>query len=501
MTLRLRLTLLNGLVLLLALAAFAAVTYVTQEQVLQRNLDASLQDQFRLINDAALPFLERGRLGTVTFPNPNRFGPEVYIQITGRDGSVAGRSANLEDATLPSGPDDLRRALGGERWISTVDVEGQPLRLLTGPLQVQRPPGRGQGPGGAPRPGEPFTAGMIQVARPLAPVEANLRSLQTTLLTVGGVAVALSLVIAWLLARAALLPIDWLAATAHAIGAARDFRRRVPSPPAGRRDEVGRLAEEFNQMLGELQAAYQQLEAALEAQRRFVADASHELRTPLTSLRGNVELLRQMVALAPPAEAEEEQEQLLADMAAETERLTRLVADLLWLARADAGQHLSLAPLDAAAVVRDAFRAARFLREDVLLHLGEVPDGLWVTGDADRLKQLLLILLDNALKYSPAGGTVTMRAAPGVSIAVADTGPGIPREEQSRIFDRFHQVDSARAAGGAGLGLAIARWIVEEHGGRIDVQSAPGAGSTFTVHLPAIEVPQTTPVAATAGGR
>ncbi|HEY8476418.1 MAG TPA: HAMP domain-containing sensor histidine kinase [Chloroflexota bacterium] len=490
MSLGLRLTLLNGLVLLLAVGAYAAVAYATQQQALQSSLDASLRDQARWFSDNASVWYDRARDRPrgVVFPNPQRFtAPDVFVQITMQDGETVARSQNLDDEALPSSPEMLQRALRGEEWFENVEMDGQALRLFVAPLRIGRP-SEETGP----------VLGMIQVARPLAPLHSNLHTLQTTFLTVGAVGVLASLVVGWLLARAALRPIDRLAAAAHAIGAARDFGRRVPLRPRGRRDEVGRLAEEFNRMLSQLQAAYEQLEAALAAQRRFVADASHELRTPLTSLRGNVDLLRRMIAEGPPLPDVEQQEQLLADMAAETDRLARLVADLLLLARADAGQHLTLAPTEIGPVVRDAFRAARFLRQGVELRLGEVPEGVWVAADADRLKQLLLILLDNALKYTPSGGRVEIDArrarrldADGVAVRVVDDGPGIPPEEQPRVFERFYRADRARGAGGAGLGLAIARWIVDEHRGAIDLESAVGRGSTFTVWLPTVPPPPT----------
>jgi signal transduction histidine kinase len=223
-----------------------------------------------------------------------------------------------------------------------------------------------------------------------------------------------------------------------------------------------------------------------------VADASHELRTPLAVLRGNLDLLRNMADGSTDADAEE-RAQILGEMAGETERTERLVGGLLLLAQADAGQHLTLVPTALGPVVRDAFRAARFLREGVELRLGDVPEEAWVAGDADRLKQLLLVLLDNALKYTPAGGRVTIDARflsregeDGVAVRVEDTGPGIPPDEQARIFERFYRADRAREAAGAGLGLAIARWLVEEHQGAIEVESTPGQGSVFTMWLPTI---------------
>ncbi len=481
MSLGLRLTLLNGLVLLLVIGAFAAVAYVTQVQALRSSLDDSLRAQARRVGERGAFWLDHpvGPPRGVAFPSPERFAaPDVFIQVVSRDGTIQSRSPSLGDDSLPVDPAMLQRALAGEEWFADVAVDQQPLRLFIMPLRAGRSSETGA------------LIGMVEVARPLGPLYGSLRTLQATFLAVGGAGVLVSVVVGWLLSRAALRPIDALADVAQEIGAARDFSRRVPVRPGARRDEVGRLAEEFNRMLAQLQAAYEQLEAMLAAQRRFVADASHELRTPVTVVRGNLDLLRSMLPIRTVADAEE-QAQLLADMAGETERMGRLVSDLLLLAQADAGHHLLLSPLELGSVVRDAFRAARFLREDVELRLGEVVDETWVRGDADRLRQLLLNLLDNALKYTPPGGVVSLSArrlaraeVDGVAVTVADTGPGIPPAEQARIFERFYRTDPARTAGGAGLGLAIARWIVDEHQGAIDVESAPGRGSRFTVWLP-----------------
>ena len=486
--------LLNGLVLILVLSGFAGVAYVTQQQSLLRSLDASLQDQARLLqnNLAAAPDRGRGRSGAALLPGPPTFvAPDVFIQIaqlTAGTIEPIARSRNLGEQSLPAGPENLEPAFDGQEVFVNVEVEGQPYRMYVAPIRRGGP-----NESGLPR--------VIQVARPLAAAQSSLSILLTTFTMLGAVGVLASLAAGWLLARAALQPIDRLAAVAHAIGAARDFRRRVPLHPTTRGDEIGRLTEELNRMLSQLQAAYeqlesanQQLEQALSSQRRFVADASHELRTPLTSLRGNLDLLQRVVDLGKPLD--DEQVLLLADMLAETERLSRLVVDLLLLAQADAGQHLPLTATELGPVVRDAFRAARFLREGVTLALRSVADGLQVAADADRLKQLCLILLDNALKYTPTGGRVTLSAGPleregvdGAAIVVSDTGPGITSEDQARIFERFYRSDPARGSQGAGLGLAIARWIVDEHQGAIDVESSPGQGSAFTVWLPSAIAP------------
>jgi signal transduction histidine kinase len=488
MTLGLRLTLLNGVVLLLAIASFATAVYVMQHRMLESDLNDSLANQAREYSSTSrLSGVDRAnRRLTVEPPDPNVFAASVYfIQVIDQEGAIAGQSRNLGEARLPVDSGMLQRALAGESTFSDIEVDGQALRQYAAPLRVSLPSG------------DAINAGMIQVARPLATTHSALRALQAGFVGVGAVGVLLALVVGWLLARTALQPIDRLAATAQAIGAAQDFGQRVLLGRRTRRDEVGRLAEEFNRMLARLQAVYQQVETALAAQRRFVADASHELRTPLTSLRGNVEFLRRVAANRDGSAVVAEQEVLLADMASETERMARLVGDLLLLAQADAGQHLQLEPTAVAPVLRDAFRTARFLRVGVELRLDDAAaDGLWVEGDAGRLKQLLLILLDNALKYTPEGGTVRLSAdvetrqrVEGVCLRVMDSGPGVPEQEQGLIFDRFYRSDRARADGGAGLGLAIAQWIAQEHRGQVQVASAPGAGSTFTVWLPASRPP------------
>ena len=220
----------------------------------------------------------------------------------------------------------------------------------------------------------------------------------------------------------------------------------------------------------------------MHTQRRFVADASHELRTPLTSIRGNVAFLRRDQGTISPQERAE----ALDDIAAEVERMARLVNDLLALARADAGQQLVRRPAALHEVVRDVFRGMQRTHPQHDLRLEQL-DTAEVLGDADYLTQLLLILLDNATKYTRPGDRIMLSLARqnGTAlVSVADTGPGITPEDLPHIFERFYRASTARATGGSGLGLAIAQWIVAEHGGQITVESAPGAGSRFTVSLP-----------------
>jgi signal transduction histidine kinase len=238
-------------------------------------------------------------------------------------------------------------------------------------------------------------------------------------------------------------------------------------------------------MLGRLQEAYGRLEDAYAAQKRFVADASHELRTPLTTIRASIDLLRRL-----PESNSREQAEILQDAASEVERMTRLLNNLLVLARADAGRGLVRQELDLQPLVEEVARQA--------IHFGEASfsvEGLEtlasarVLGNADSLKQLLRILLDNAIKYTPSNGSIVLRGLAADhrwGLQVADTGCGIPAAKLPHIFERFYRADSSRGGEGTGLGLAIAHWIVREHGGSIEVESHEGQGSTFTVWLPAL---------------
>ena len=262
--------------------------------------------------------------------------------------------------------------------------------------------------------------------------------------------------------------------SARAIGAAADFSQRLPRP--ARQDELGRLATTFNDLLTRLDQAFAM-------QRRFLADAAHELRTPLTGIRTNVETLLRQSRGAP-----NERDESLRSVLRETDRMSRLVADLLALARADAGQPLDCRRLALDTLLLEVYQQEKALGQGVQLALGEL-EQVEIVGDRDRLKQLMLNLADNALRYTQPGGVVTLDLAQrdgSAVLRVQDTGPGIPPEHLPRIFERFYRVDEPRSrnAGGTGLGLAICKWIAEAHRGRIEVVSQVGVGSVFTVILP-----------------
>ena len=313
---------------------------------------------------------------------------------------------------------------------------------------------------------------------PLKPIDDAVAQFGRLMGVMALLGIVVAVLLGWLLARRALRPVAAITATAGAIAHSRVFSRRVSD--RRRRDEVGQLATTFNTMLASLEGAY-------EAQQRFVAAASHELRTPLTVVQANLELLQRRA----PAMSPEEQSQSVAEAYAEAMRMSRLVADLLSLARADAGAPLRRLPVELDRVLLDVMSEVRHLARGQRLEIAEF-EPVIVRGDPDRLKQLVLILIDNATKYTPADGRVTVslrRAGSSVTIDVRDTGIGIAPGDLPRVFERFYRADPARSrdVGGTGLGLSIARWIAEEHGGTIELVSVSGRGTTATVRLPKAE--------------
>jgi heavy metal sensor kinase len=293
--------------------------------------------------------------------------------------------------------------------------------------------------------------------------------------------------IGWFLARKSLAPVVAMSERARRISAENlDQRLPVVNP----RDELGQLATTFNELLARLNDTFAQQQRAFEQQRQFMADASHELRTPLYVMRtaGEVTMDQEQCEASEYREA-------LAMINQQTRHLTRIVEDMFTLARADAGQRQPESrDLYLDELVAETTRAAQVLAERKGLKVEIAPlDETPYRGDEGLLRQMLLNLLDNAVKYTPAGGAVRVSLAQYDStheITVTDTGAGIPPEAQSRIFERFYRADKSRtrtetcANGGAGLGLSIARWIAEAHNGQIDLRYSDERGSTFVIALP-----------------
>jgi two-component system, OmpR family, sensor kinase len=293
-----------------------------------------------------------------------------------------------------------------------------------------------------------------------------------------GAAFLLSIGGAYLLARAALRPVEAVTATAREMGEG-DLARRLPVANPG--DEIGRLAITINGLLARLEAAFRRREEALSRQRRFAADASHELRTPLTSISGHARMLDEWVLEGD----EEKARRSVATIRREAGRMRGLLESLLTLTRGDEGAPMEVGRHDLVAVAKEATESAADGRVSIELVPSE--HEVVATFDRGRVMQVASILLDNAVKYAPEGGSVTVRVEEQddwVSLAVSDTGVGISEDQLPLVFERFYRADAARAEEGAGLGLSIARQVAEAHGGAVEAKSEVGVGSTFALLLP-----------------
>jgi signal transduction histidine kinase len=474
MSIRLRLTLLYTAILTLTLFAFGALLYTYQAretlEIEKRALIEGTERMARVPLGPRDPRPEEDSDGLP--PEPPREFADRYLVRRSPDGEEILDVRAPDDQVLPLSDEALRAAQEGERWMEIATVEGERLLIYTVPIMVE-----GQ------------LVEILQSGHSLAIRDAGLRSLGTGLLVDGLAAILVAFGLGWVLAGMALRPIQRLTETAQAIGAERDFSRRVAH--TGPDDEIGRLAKTFNAMLAELQAAYQQAQEALEMQRRFVADVSHELRTPLTTLNGNVELLRRK----PPISTEDRSE-VLADMDSESKRLIRLVNDLLALARADARRTIQSDPVLVKPIVEEVCRQAQFLAPDREIAC-DAPSDVAVLGQADAIKQVLLILLDNAIRHADGAITVTSEVSAGrVTVSVRDSGPGIAPDLLPSLFERFSRGKGDKESGagaGVGLGLAIAKALVEAQGGSIAVESQVGEGTTFSVTLSETVVPRKAP--------
>lgn len=461
MPLRVRLTLWYGIALAVILVTFAVVLYEEMDRGLKDQVDRSLEEAAAV----AIRSLEPSRFGPfLQFEDLAAQFPELavldkFFQIFSPAGEITIQSPNIRSRDIPLSRTALEAALAGEATFESVRFQGDPpLRLVSVPVT--------QGGG---------LVSIVRVGTSLQPVEETLHRLLIVLLVTVPVALVAALAGGWFLARRALRPVESITLAAQRI-AAGDLTQRLTVPPSS--DEVGRLAVTFNEMIARLEASFRQI-------RQFTTDASHELRTPLTVMKGETEL-----ALRRPRSAEDYR-LVLESSLEEIDRMTRIVDELLFLSRADLGEvKLESVPVRLDTLVEDIHRQATLLGQEqgVQVTLGTVTPAT-VRGDELRLRELLLNLVDNAIKYSQPGGKVEISLVTEgntACLSVLDHGIGIPPEAQARIFDRFYRTDAARAHAkkGTGLGLSICKWIAEAHHGRIEVQSTEGEGSQFSVVLP-----------------
>jgi signal transduction histidine kinase len=473
MTIRLRLTLVYSAILMLTLLVFGILLYTIQSQdtvnKLKQDLRASSLKFNETLKTQPIPVPPEASSQNSPPSTFNQFSDEEafrtvrereILRILDENGNLIASPFGKQEDALPLSDSALATLQQNSDVFETGDVSGEQLLIYSRPII---------------RNGE--LVFIIQVARSLTERNRTLQSLASTLSMIGFVMLVVAFGVGWVLSGLALRPIDRMTQTAQQIGEERDFSRRVDY--SGKQDEVGKLANTFNQMLAGLQTAYQKVEHALEQQRNFVSDVSHELRTPLTTLRGNLGLL-----LHKPPVPEDVKEDIVTDMVDESDRMIRLVNELLMLAHADAGRSLAKEPIAINPVVEEITRQANFLAQDRKINV-QLDHDVDIQGDRDAFKQILLILIDNAIKYSQQDiRVITQISDKQLVISVEDQGQGIPEEDLSRVFDRFYRAEDNSIIHGFGLGLPIAKSLVEAMNGMIEIESRLGIGSVVKITFP-----------------
>ncbi len=481
-SIRTKLTFWYSFILLTTLVAFGLVTYTYSSDQLAENLDRSLADEVKWVNDFIKPKASKVKPSKKFTSKKNQTPPvnvpppveestdlsdadveiwnQIYkhallnpkktmIEVTDTAGAVVFRSYSVGEESLMIGDVPLNTI----KMNTLRSASGQELRVAATANENVN----------------------IYVAYPLAELKEVLDNLFSIFLVFVPIALGISIAGGWFLAYKSLRPVDLVTRTAQRI-TAENLDQQIPH--RGVDDEIGRLVSTFNNMIMRLHDSFDRI-------KQFTVDASHELRTPLTIMRGEVEL-----ALRNPKEAEEYR-RILASNLEEILRLSAIIENLLTLSKSDQGQDIvPMEPTNLKALIEELYEDCEVLasKKHISIEVGKKED-IFIQGDKVRLRQLFLNLIDNAIKYTPEKGTVSLmleRQNGFAIVQVADTGIGIPKEEQSKIFDRFYRVDKARSRemGGSGLGLSIAKWIAELHHGRIEVESEPKQGSTFSVFLP-----------------
>jgi signal transduction histidine kinase len=462
MSLRLRLTILytaltGGILLIFGVLVFFLVNVLLVSQI------------DNTIHQTYTDLLKDWRVGTSGKITPGvlselNISTNVSYQVWDQHGRLSFSSPNLGVFNKPLD------SAGFPSW-TAVYHDSYPslghLRVLTVPLEA----------GGR-------SIGTLQVAASMSVVDLARRALLQIITIIAIASMALAAAVSWFAIGKALSPLSTATKTALQISHTDDLSRRIPNP-GSTQDETGRFINAFNDTL-------ERLEQLFISQQRFLADVSHELRTPLTVIKGNVDLMRRMKQL---------DEESLDTIEDESDRLTRLVGNLLLEAQAESGKlPLHFAPVELDTLLLEVFREMRILaRERVNIKLTEI-DQICVSGDRDRLKQVLINLVANAINYTPKGGEVYLslgRVGENARVIVRDTGQGIAMEDLPHIFERFFRAEKSRTrskTSGVGLGLSIAYWIVNRHGGRIEVDSAENKGSTFCIYLPIQKTANTSPM-------
>lgn len=484
MSIRLRLTAWYSGILFITLLAFSLAVYGFVHLYTYDELKSRIQQQYNKIIPV-ITILEDGSLGF----SPDRTSQkrmedaDLYVQTYTFKNQSTLLSDNMRLRGLHFDVPPLSKA-EKESGFKMKNVGGYPFLVYQDFVYTE---------------GTNEIYGWLQVGAYTGTAEETLARLRSVLFTGSLATLIIASTLGLFLARKSMKPIQTVADAANQIQKGTDLSVRIEYD--GPQDEIGRLIDTFNGMLERTEGFYKELEDAYAAQRRFVSDASHELRTPLTTIRGNVDLLHKIWAGSPSERPNIDEETLkeisveaVGDISDEAKRMSRLLSDMLSLARADTGQTFEKDQIALQPLIEEVVRRANFLPRKAEWHTGDLSllNGVYVEGNRDYLQQVLFIFIENGFKYTPEGevrlDVVLYKGQ--VGIRFSDTGIGMDKDEVPHIFERFYRADQSRGVTeGTGLGLSIAKWIIDVHGGSVEVVTRRGEGSTFIVWLPVIFAP------------
>ncbi|WP_438347256.1 sensor histidine kinase [Paenibacillus sp. FA6] len=480
MSIRLRLTAWYSAILAVTLIIFGSAIYGVIYFNTYNEVEKRISQQLKKIEPSIIV-----DIGTGAFDFTFKRGPsniqesQIFAQIHDYYKGVNIPDQNLKglgiEIPIPSvDPEKIIKS------ISHIQIQGKPFFVYHEPIIAE---------GGA-------VIGLLQIAAYTGSEQNLLNGLQSILVMGSAIMIIIASSLGLFLAHKSIRPIGKVIEAANRIQKGADLSLRIEYN--GPQDEIGQLIGTVNNMLSRMNGFYKELEDAYAAQRRFVSDASHELRTPLTTIRGNVDLLQKVWDEESGDRPNMDEGTLrlmsneaLSDIADEAKRMSQLVSDMLSLARADTGQTFEKSPVPLEPLVQEVARRAQFLPHQAEWIIGNLStlNGVYVLGNKDYLQQVLFIFIENAFKYTPNGQVSldAFRYQGQIGIRIADTGIGMDKEDVPLIFERFYRADQSRGVTeGIGLGLSIAKWIIDEMNGSVEVVTKLNEGSTFIIWLPMI---------------
>ncbi len=479
MSIRLRLTAWYTCILAVTLILFGSAVYGVVHYNTYSDLKKKLVDQRGKISPSYIINLSRGQMTfDIELDGQDLQGAQIFGQVRNYQNGKIAVTPNLLDQNAIFPVPSAQNATKAKQF-EKMYLNGNPFLVYQEPLIVQNQ-----------------LFGFLQLAVWTGHEESLMSLLRSILFMSGTIMVLMATTFGLFLARKSIAPIGKVIEAADQIQKGSDLSVRIAYD--GPQDEIGQLINTVNNMLGRMEGFYKNLEESYAAQRRFVSDASHELRTPLTTIRGNVDLLQKMWSKDDserPNLDEETMHQMtleaVSDIADESKRMSRLVSDMLSLARADTGRTFEKQPVPLEILVEEVARRAKMLPRTAEWITGDfsVLNGVYINGNKDYMQQMLFIFIENAFKYTPEGQVVfdAFIYKNQVGIRISDTGIGMDKEEVPHIFDRFYRADQSRGVTeGIGLGLSIAKWIIDELEGSVEVVTRLGEGTTFIIWLPIV---------------